>query len=279
MMDLKFPGLYKYYDQIFDASIIDLSDVCFFDPWSISFICLKVIEKVEDTSLKIIFPKNPAARNYLKRAHFGEFLKSVGIDASHYDSSFLADSKENDNLNIYELSYCPTSDVFKARLPRLLQVLQNFGMNADNAGLATALVGELGNNAFDHNLGKWPTGVSGALITGQRYPYKNQLKITVADPGIGFKASLHRKDPNLKSETEAIKLALKKGVSGRIEEKRGNGLKFIQDSTFEIFSGIVSIQSYDGLVVREENDFKESTVPCVLGSIVNLTLYCKKNDY
>ena len=276
MMDLKFPGLYKYYAQIFNGSTVDLSDACFFDPWSISFICLKVIERAGDPNLKIIFPKNFAASNYLKRAHFGEFLKNIGVETSHFDSSFLSDLKEKDSLNVYELSYCQTSDVFKARLPRLLQVLLNFGMNADNAGLATALVGELGNNAFDHNLGKWPTGISGAVIIGQRYPTKSQLNLSVADPGIGFKASLHRKDPNLSSETEAIKLALEKGVSGRIEETRGNGLKFIQDSTFEIFSGIISIQSYNGLVIREENNFKEEIVPPVLGSVVNLTLYCKR---
>jgi len=276
MIDLEFPGLYKNYDKLFTGSVIDLSEVSFFDPLSIGYICLKVIEMNSKKNLKIILPKNRDAKSYLRRAHFNNFLKDIGVDTSYLDPDFMSEVVERDNLNVYELSYCPTSDVFKARLPRLLKMLQNFGMNEDNAGLATALVGELGNNAFDHNIGNWPTDVHGAIIIGQRYPYKNKLKITVADPGIGFKASLHRKDPNLKSEAEAIKLALEKGVSGRIEEKRGNGLKFIQDSTFQIFSGVVLIQSYDGLVIRREDKFRSGTVNPILGSVVNLTLNCKK---
>lgn len=47
---------------------------------------------------------------------------------------------------------------------QLKSMLKNFGLNVDDEARATALVGELGNNVFDHNDGQWPTDVRGAII-------------------------------------------------------------------------------------------------------------------
>ena len=62
---------------------------------------------------------------------------------------------------------------------------------------ATVLVGELGNNVFDHNEGLWPTDIRGAIIIGQNYPQLKKIEVVIADPGVGFKRSLQLRDPNL----------------------------------------------------------------------------------
>src|SRR2546428_12511174 len=46
-------------------------------------------------------------------------------------------------------------DVFDARLDGLLRELLRDGWTNDAAALVVAVLGEVGNNCFDHNLGRW----------------------------------------------------------------------------------------------------------------------------
>mgnify|MGYP001579768511 CR=1 FL=1 len=145
----------------------------------------------------------------------------------------------------------------------------DFGFDLDKAQIATAIIGELGNNVFDHNLGSWPLNIGGAIILGQNFPNKKKVKMIVSDPGIGFKNSLKHKKP--KNEIEAIKLGLK-GISGWVGVKRGNGLKIIQEWTINRFSGILKIQSGDGLVILEAKEIKSRVEKKITGTIIEITL-------
>lgn len=52
--------------------------------------------------------------------------------------------------------YCPNSSVFQARLTKLeLHLMRHPGLER-LFSIITAVTGEIGNNSFDHNLGKWP---------------------------------------------------------------------------------------------------------------------------
>lgn len=271
MVDFCFENIYKDYNRFIQGPKIDLADVTFIDPWGIALLCLNIAENHNKPDFDLILPKNSDSLHYLKRAHLNGYLLELGLVkcAQLFDSVVV---NERDNLNIQEIYHCPTKDIFGGRLGKFLMMYQNFGLNDSQAQYMTAILGEVGNNVFDHNLGNWPLDVTGAIIFGQRFPKKKELEIIVADPGIGFKQSLHRKDPNLKDQIEAIKLALKKGVSGRIEEARGNGLKYVQDWTFNELSGIIKIQSYDGLIIADIKELKNMTVPPILGTIVDVKI-------
>ena len=52
--------------------------------------------------------------------------------------------------------YCPTRDIFDARISRFIADLNRNNINKENAYIISAIAGEIGNNSFDHNLGKWP---------------------------------------------------------------------------------------------------------------------------
>ena len=155
-----------------------------------------------------------------------------------------------------------------------MEMFENFGLNEYDARLATTLVGELGNNTFDHNLGSWPTDISGCIIVAQNYPTKKKIQIAIGDPGVGFLGSLKAAFPNLETDIEAIKKGLG-GNTGRIGELRGNGLKLIQRWTIDNFSGKLTIQSGEGLVIVDENGITEAKRNRILGTLAQLMIYYK----
>ncbi len=117
-----------------------------------------------------------------------------------------------------------TRDIFKARLDKLISFdkSQNY---KDKLPLIISTTGEIGNNCYDHNLGKWQD-VPGCWFEYQKQG--KQLWLVLADRGQGILHSLSRVVANLNSASEALKIAYEQRVSGRSPEKRGNGLKFVR---------------------------------------------------
>lgn len=93
----------------------------------------------------------------------------------------------------------------------------------------------------------------------------------VADTGTGFFNSLKVAKPDLKNDVDAIKLGLA-GVTGRVGEKRGNGLLIIQDWTINQFSGIVQIHSGTGLVAVDKDGSREKSVKGILGTLAGFKI-------
>lgn len=118
--------------------------------------------------------------------------------------------------------YCNTSDVFKGRLSKLQNGLEKLGMSIDTSSLLVAIVGEIGNNSFDHNIGNWPD------VIGIFFAYDLQKKhIVLADRGQGILKTLSRVKADIPNNGEALKIAFTKVLSARAPENRGNGLKFV----------------------------------------------------
>ena len=111
--------------------------------------------------------------------------------------------------------FCTTRDVFQARL-------DSFTFNT-NFYLLAAIIGEIGNNTFDHN---WEYEKS--HMRGVYFSQKDDY-IVLADFGRGIKSSLSsvRK---CSSDLEAVRTAFTEQISGRAPEQRGNGLKFVKES-------------------------------------------------
>lgn len=119
--------------------------------------------------------------------------------------------------------YCETRDVFSARLHSLQSELERkYGSNDVVSFLVPAVVGEIGNNSFDHNVGNWPD------IPGIFFAHNSKQRIIVlADRGQGVFNTLSRMQP-LADDKEALLVAFTKVISGRYPEARGNGLKFVR---------------------------------------------------
>jgi len=127
--------------------------------------------------------------------------------------------------------YCQTRDIFQARLNRMIDdLLVDNNIKEEKVYFVSAVVGEIGNNSFDHNLGNW-SDVMGIFFA---YDFvDDKLKIVLADRGQGILKTLKKVKPELENDSEALETAFTERISGRMPEARGNGLKFSRESIKE----------------------------------------------
>jgi excisionase family DNA binding protein len=119
--------------------------------------------------------------------------------------------------------YCPDGLIFQTRLKHLETSLQKIPELKNDFSFISSIVGEIGNNSFDHNIGSWPD------VRGIFFAYDlNEKKIALADRGQGVFTTLKRALPNLKNDKNALFIAFTKKISGRAPENRGNGLKYVK---------------------------------------------------
>lgn len=152
--------------------------------------------------------------------------------------------------------YCETRDIFEAHNDKLLEPLKQC-LNEDIAYFTYAILGELGNNSFDHNIGQWPN-IPGIFFSCECS--NGSLIAIVADRGVGVLTTLRRALPELQNDQDAILAAFTKRISGRIGEKRGNGLKFVKENIennhflFEFLSGSAKISINAKTEITEMNN-------------------------
>ena len=143
--------------------------------------------------------------------------------------------------------YCPTSDVFKSRLERLVKELFEKSLDRSALYLIASAVGEIGNNSYDHNLGNWPD------ILGAFFSYDLGKKIIVlGDRGVGMLATLKQIKPELSTDSEALRVAFTEVLTGRAPEHRGNGLKYAQKALKQAHAQL-DFQSGDACVKLLKN--------------------------
>ena len=124
--------------------------------------------------------------------------------------------------------YCQTSSIFNARLTKMEYALMKEPGFEKLYSLITLITGEIGDNSFAHNLGKWPD------TPGIFFGYNLEKGIVVlADRGLGILETLRQVRPELPSHVAAVGVAFTEFISGRAPEKRGNGLKTVREVIME----------------------------------------------
>lgn len=120
--------------------------------------------------------------------------------------------------------YCSTSSIFNARLTEMQNTLMQKPGFEKLYSLIVLIAGEIGDNSFAHNLGKWPD------TAGIFFGYDLEKRIIVlADRGLGILETLQQVRPKLSNHVDAVTVAFTEFVSGRAPEKRGNGLKLVRE--------------------------------------------------
>src|SRR3990172_2083279 len=130
--------------------------------------------------------------------------------------------------------YCQTSSIFNARLTKMEYALMQKPGFEKLYSLIVLIAGEIGDNSFAHNLGKWPD------TAGIFFGYDLEKRIVVlADRGLGILETLRQVRPELPSHVAAVEVAFTEFISGRAPEKRANGLKLVRevviDQPFDFF--------------------------------------------
>lgn len=270
-MDAHVKDFSRLFSSITNENAVDLSSLSFMRPWDIGIVCLLLVERSQRTDRKIILPNDVNVLRYLKRLHLNVMLKELGYEKELriFDQIPVV---EQDDPNLHEITHCRYVDEFNARLGHFERMFRNFGLNDEDAKRALVIFGELGNNVFDHNLGNWPTNFSGSIVVAQNYPELKRIECVVGDSGVGFFGSLRAAFPKLQTDIQAIQKGLG-GYTGRIGEKRGNGLKTIQDWTINDFHGILNIHSGKGLVQVDESGIEAIETNPLLGTLAQFVIY------
>lgn len=272
-MKLNFESIHKLYPGFVSSTSVDIKLLESIDPWSLISVCLYLIERADKPEKGIILPQDVDMMAFLKKMHFDIFLREIGYSKEANQLTEFSKDEER-NHDVQDITRYRYQDEFNAKLGNFLRMFTSFGLDTSNVFRATALVGELGNNVFDHNSGNWPTDIGGCIIACQNYPKRKSIEIAVGDPGIGFKRSLKTAFPDLPDDIAAIRKGLA-GFTGRVGEDRGNGLKLIQKWTLNNFSGNVIIQSGEGLVVVKQKGEFGRKVPRILGTIASVVINYK----
>ena len=201
--------------------------------------------RIWDSSGKLKALRSSGRHRYYSKEQLGRFVLDIESIARVWAESPTAPELSSDQ-------YCPTHDIFKARLDTMSAFLNRDADIKNIVSLISAVTGEIGNNSFDHNFGNWPD------VPGTFFDYNTDKRIIVlADRGLGIRATLLRVRPNLKDDIEALTVAFKERVSGRAPEQRGNGLKFVHNVAIKYPVG-VSLQSGTALVeiAKDKGRFK-----------------------
>lgn len=129
-----------------------------------------------------------------------------------------------DKTEFPENFYCQVSSIFQAKLVKMERALMEKPGFEKLYSLIVLVAGEIGDNSFAHNLGKWPD------VQGIFFGYDLQKRVIVlADRGLGILETLRRVRPELSSHVAAVEVAFTEFISGRAPEKRGNGLKLVRE--------------------------------------------------
>lgn len=165
---------------------------------------------------------NPKGHRYYKLFDIQLISEDIFSLAKEWAFKSMA-TKPDDNF------FCLDSSTFQVKLYRLETALQKITKLEKDFSFISSIVGEIGNNSFDHNLGSWPD------VRGIFFAYDlHKGQIALADRGQGILTTLKRARPALINDSEALLTAFTEKVSGRFPENRGNGLKYVKKVLVDI---------------------------------------------
>lgn len=182
-------------------------------------VSLNTLRRWDESGKLVAIRKEGGTHRYYRERD----LEIFASDLMRFASEWIQDGVEFPGT-----FYCTTSSIFNARLTKMEYALMQKPGFEKLYSLIVLIAGEIGDNSFAHNLGKWPD------TAGIFFGYDLEKRIIVlADRGLGVLETLRRVRPGLASHTEAVEVAFTEFISGRSPEKRGNGLKIVREIVTE----------------------------------------------
>jgi excisionase family DNA binding protein len=197
-----------------------------------------------DASGKLSSVRSSGGHRYYQRSTLERFRAELYRLAALWASSGIAPE-------IPPSDHSETQDRFKARLQRMAAVIAEDPALSEQAALVPSVVGEIGNNSFDHNVGNWPDEL------GVFFAYdQNKREVVLADRGVGIRTTLSRVREGIESDAQALEIAMTELISGRSNEHRGNGLKYVREVAMQYPIGI-TLQSGSAIATISKDGQKD----------------------
>lgn len=182
-------------------------------------VSLNTLRRWDESGKLVAIRKEGGTHRYYRERD----LEIFASDLMRFASEWIQDGVEFPGT-----FYCATSSIFNARLTKMEYALMQKPGFEKLYSLIVLIAGEIGDNSFAHNLGKWPD------TAGIFFGYDLEKRIIVlADRGLGILETLRQVRPELASHTAAVEVAFTEFISGRSPEKRGNGLKLVREIVIE----------------------------------------------
>ena len=178
-------------------------------------ISLNTLRRWDESGKLVAIKKSGGTHRYYREKDLEIFASDLMKFASEWMES---------NVEFPSRFYCSTSSIFNARLTKMeYELMQKPGFEKLYS-LIVLITGEIGDNSFAHNIGKWPDTV------GIFFGYDLEKRIIVlADRGLGILETLRQVRPELSNHVNAVQVAFTEFISGRAPEKRGNSLKLVRE--------------------------------------------------
>jgi len=182
-------------------------------------VSLNTLRRWDESGKLVAIKKGGGTHRYYREND----LEIFASDLMKFASEWIENGVEFPNI-----FYCSTSSIFNARLTKMEYALMQKPGFERLYSLIVLIAGEIGDNSFAHNLGKWPD------TAGTFFGYDLEKRIIVlADRGLGILETLRQVRPGLDSHVSAVEVAFTEFISGRAPEKRGNGLKLVREVVIE----------------------------------------------
>jgi len=256
---------------------LDLRSVEFVEPAGICGLAALLeflIPRSEEVSLALAGRDVPA---YLERMNFFRlFGDRVRTNA---DVASLEERQRHNPGTLQELVKFQTEEEIPGVVRRISEILENQGYRLRERVAICSTLSEICANAAEH--GASEDGF-GAFATVQAYNHivsgarrrGEEVLVAIADGGVGIRKTLSRNEKHAEHTTtdnDAIRHALKMGVSGSGELGRGGGLTLVAQISGRA-GGSLSLRSGSGRVTAYHDRKNSRTVPDFPGTFVRVSL-------
>jgi hypothetical protein len=196
-----------------------------------------------------------SASNHLSRINFFYLLEKIKENLTPNSLGKL-NPDTGTHSYLLELQKYNSKSEFYVNQEKIFNAFKDIKLSDNDTSLLVASLGEIVDNAFFHNLGKWKNNYGPlAVALMQNYNEKKKIGFSFMDYGNGFLPILKKNYSTLQNSTQAIALALQKGKTARpTEQSGGNGLWYLQKNIFNGFRGELFIRSADTLVQVIQQD-------------------------
>lgn len=230
------------------------------DPFAITVIAgaIQCCLQTRNAGITYIPPEDKKLKDYLSQIGFNAFFHLNGNDI-HKDTTV-----EIKQLRALEPLYIENLIILIDSRMRLSQGVK------DSLKMS---IQEMLTNVFDHSRSD-----SGCFICAQYYPAKRTIRLCITDLGVGILYNLKGKYHGITNDIEAIREAVKEGVSSR-PQSAGFGLTHIRNF-LKVNEGTLTIISGKGKVNFYSNKIEGyNMTEGFEGTIVNLKINADKESF
>lgn len=216
-----------------DEVVLDLRGATFVDPLGLVALAVAAEDAAAKGQIVSFYPPHRSGPlRYLARMHLDQAMSGYGINCS-----LPSVNEWNVGDRLMELRRFHRSDDEDVLASQVYRILESD--DPEDAATLFRCVSEAVDNVCEHS------GVEGGWAALQQYDEggKKKIAFAVGDAGIGLRASLSRA-VEIDDDSDAIRRAVVKGVSGTGDATRGEGLADLIDRVRER-TGYVRLWSGD----------------------------------